>query len=138
MELFYDQVMEQLTRKAGQVGTKNSKGDENQLLTLGYLPTSDEWKKATKIDKCVVTVADWLRKQLPEEHQPYANSIKVRFAADLKRAKLYQLRSRPHPKPMLKRQNGYLGFVYTLDDEPLMMELLDRQNEHFQSMVRKI
>ena len=138
MELFYDQVMEKLTRKAGQVGTKNSKGDENQLLTLGYLPTSDEWKKATKIDKCVVTVADWLRKQLPREQMEYVNSIKVRYATDLKRAKLDQLRDRPYPKPMLKRQNGYLGFVYTLDDEPLMMEVLDRQNEHFQSMVRKI
>ena len=138
MELFYDQMMEKLTRKAGQVGTKNSKGDEKQLLALGYLPTSDEWKKAAKIDKCVVAVADWLRKHLPEDQTEYVRSIKVKFATELKRAKLYQLRSRPHPKPMLKRQNGYLGFVYTLEDEPLMIEALDTHNQHFQSMVSKI
>ena len=75
---------------------------------------------------------------MEDQGMEYVNSIKVRYATDLKRAKLDQLRDRPYPKPMLKRQNGYLGFVYTLDDEPLMMEVLDRQNEHFQSMVRKI
>jgi hypothetical protein len=138
MELFYDQVIEKLTHKAGQIGMKNAKGDETQLLALGYIPTSDEWKKAYKTDNCVVTIGDWLRKQLPRNQTEYVNSIKVRFAADLKRAKLDQLRNGACPKPMLKRQNGYLGFVYTLDDQSRMMEVLDRQNEHFQSMVRKI
>ena len=138
VELFYDQVMEKLTHKAGQCGIKNSKGDETQLLELGYLPTTEEWKRASKTENCVVTLGDWLRKQLPQEQKEYVSSIKIRYAADLKRAKLDQLRSRPYPKPMLKRQNGYLGFVYTVDDEPLMIEVLDRQNEHFQSMVRKL
>ena len=135
MELFYKQVMEKLTHKACQIGIKNAKGDESQLLEVGYLPTPDEWKKAAN---GAVTVADWLRKHLPEDQTEYVRSIKVKFATELKRAKLYQLRSRPHPKPMLKRQNGYLGFVYTLEDEPLMIELLDTHNEHFKSMVSKI
>ena len=135
MELFYDQVMEKLMHKAGQIGCKNTKGDENLLLAVGYLPTSDESKKA-KSD--IVTIGNWLRKQLPNEHQAYVNSIKVKFAADLKRAKLDQLRSCPHPKPMLRRQNGYLGFVYTLHDEPLMIEVLDMHSEHINSMVSKI
>ena len=111
MAKFYSEALGKLKHKAGQFGHKNTKADEKGLLELGRLPTPAEWQNATKIDKKVVTIAAFLAKNLPDEYQEYASSLKKAYAANLKEAKIDQLRSRPHPKPMLKVQNGYMGFV---------------------------
>ena len=136
MAKFYSEALRKLKHKAGQFGHKNTEADEKDLLQLGRLPTSVEWQNATKIDKKVVTIAAFLAKNLPDEYKEYASSLKKAYAADLKEAKIDQLRSRPHPKPMLKVQNGYMGFVYVIDDEPLTMDVMNRSD--FEPIVRKI
>ena len=136
MAKFYTEALGKLKRKAGQFGHKNTKADEEYLLQLGRLTTGAEWQNETTFEKKTVTISAFLRKNLPDEYQEYANSLKKRYAADLKQAKIDQLRSRPHPKPMLKRQNGYLGFVYTTEDESLMMDVMNRSN--FEPIARRV
>ena len=115
--------------------TENPKDDEATLLAVGYIPTADEWKQVTKE---VVKVTEFLKNELPKDQVDFASSIRVKFQRDLKRAKIEQLQNGQHRKPMLKRQNGFMGFVYTWEDRPLMMEVMNQAKDDYTVMVRKI
>ena len=128
-------VLEDLSHKVCEIGHRNTKEDEQTLLAVGYIPTADEWKKVTKE---VVKVTEFLKNELPKDQVDFASSIRTKFQKDLKRAKIEQLQNGEHPRPMLKRQNGFMGFVYTLEDRPLMMEVTNQAKDDYNVMIRKI
>jgi hypothetical protein len=138
LEEFETTVIGKLSRKAGQFGHRNTKEDEDRLLAVGYLPSAAEWKQAVKVDKTVVKVTEFLKANLPSNQKEYVSSLRMKFQVDLKRAKMEQLQNMPYPKPMLKRQNGFLGFVYTITDEPLMMEVMNKSKEAYLQMIHKL
>ena len=117
-------VLEDMSHKVREFGHRNTKDDEETLLALGYIPTADEWKKATKE---IVKVTEFLKNELPKDQVDLTSSIRMKFQKDLKRAKIEQPQAGQHKKPMLKRQNGFMGFVYTWEDRALMMEVITKQ-----------
>ena len=133
----YNATKSKMEHKAVRTGQMNNRADLDLLLSVGHLPLHSEWKKLAAAGE-TVSITQFLNDQLEGEQKDYIASIRNPFQTAMKQAKIKQLKENPLlPKPMLKEQNKYVGFVYVLKDIPLMKAVLEKLAPHLAHLIEK-
>ena len=133
----YNTLKSKMEHKAVQTGKGNNRAEVDLLLSLGRLPLHSEWKKLAAAGE-TVSITQFLNKRLEGDQKDNLASLRNPFQSEVKRAKIKQLKENPLlPKPMLKEQNKFLGFVYVKKDIPLMEAVLEKLAPHLAKLTEK-